>query len=256
MKLFRYLTAAALTITAAISLSACSPADFTIPTTTTGTTNTQTTPAETPKTTDTTANTDWDETTAPNYYLVTGEAQLPNAIPAGVTYGGYDNLHRPTTVTATITYQMRKDGSDRDRDMPDQITGWPTTNPKVTIPLSTGKTYKGYMFNRSHLLAKSLGGKDDAINMITGTRTQNVGANQPAGGMAYTETLARDWLDKNHAGTVAYVVTPNYVGNELLPRTVTVDIKTSDNTINQHVIVYNTAKGYTINYANASFTQN
>lgn len=140
-------------------------------------------------------------------------------------------------------------GRDRDRDMPDDITGWPDDNPKVSIDLGDGDTYHGYLFNRSHLIAKSLGGEDIPANMITGTRTENVGRNQPAGGMAYAETLALDWLDRHPDGTVTYMATPDYTGDELLPRTVTVDIRTSDGTIDEHVTVYNTANGHDIDYA-------
>lgn len=75
-----------------------------------------------------------------------------------------------------------------------------------------------------------------------------MGRNQPPGGMAYTETLARDWLDAHPDGTIVYMATPNYQGDELLPRTVTVDIRTSDGAIDQHVTVYNTADGYGIDY--------
>lgn len=79
--------------------------------------------------------------------------------------------------------------------MPDDITGWPDDNPRVGIDLGSGDACNGYLFNRSHLIAKSLGGGDVPENMVTGTCTENVGRNQPSGGMAYAETLARDWFD-------------------------------------------------------------
>lgn len=133
--------------------------------------------------------------------------------------------------------------------MPGDITGWPDDNPRVGIDLGGGDAYHGYLFNRSHLIAKSLGGADAPENMVTGTCTKNVGRNQPSGGMAYAETLARDWIDRNPDGTVLYMATPVYTGDELLPRTVTVDIRTSDGTIDAHVIVFDTENGYNIDYA-------
>ena len=75
------------------------------------------------------------------------------------------------------------------------------------------------------------------------------------GGMAYPETLARNWLDKNPDGYVYYAATPFYVGNELVCRYVLVDVLSSDGQIDCRVVVYNTAKGYTIDYANGSFSQ-
>lgn len=193
------------------------------------------------------------ETASPNvdYYTVDGSADFTGAAipePGVIVYGTPDMLGRSTRAVGNITKALRDGGSDRERDMPDDITGWPDHNPKVSIDLGDGDAYHGYLFNRSHLIAKSLGGEDIPENMVTGTRTQNVGRNQPPGGMAYTETLARDWLDAHPDGTVLYMATPNYTGDELLPRTVTVDIRTSDGAIDQHVTVYNTADGYGIDY--------
>ena len=197
--------------------------------------------------------TEWNPTEHPDYIAITGEADFGTTpIPEAGTidYATPDQYGRSGTAIGVITKTMRDEGSDRDRHMPDTITGWPSPNPKVTIQFTDGSHYKGYMFNKSHLIAKSLGGSDEADNMITGTRTQNVGKNDGNGGMAYTETKARDWLDANPAGTVTYKATPVYEGTELLPRYVTVDILTSDGTVNEHVVVFNTANGYGIDYQN------
>lgn len=194
---------------------------------------------------------EWSMSTAPNYYRVAGPADLSDdTIPKtpSITYAPLDEHGRAGKVTGRISQDMRDQGSKRERNMPDQIAGWPQHNPKVAIALDNGKTYHGYLFNRSHLIAKSLGGQDIAANMVTGTRTQNVGDNQPAGGMAYSETKARNWLDTHPTGTLTYVAEPHYQGSELLPRTVTVDMVSSDQVINEHVIVYNTANGFDIDY--------
>ena len=48
---------------------------------------------------------------------------------------------------------------------------------------------------------------------------------------------------------------PLYNGNELLPRSVEVNVKASDGSIDQKIIVYNTANGYNIDYNNATVTK-
>lgn len=211
---------------------------------------------------------EWNISDYPDYYKVLGKADFTGVTmpqPGTITYATPDTLHRSGKAIGVITKQLRDHGSNRERTMPDSITGWPVRNPKVQINLtgenacSLPKTirpknscYSGYLFNKSHLIAKSLGGEDIAENMVTGTRTQNVGRNQPAGGMAYTETLARNWLDDHPTGTIAYMATPVYQHDELLPRYVLVDIRSSDASIDQHVVVWNTVNGFTVNYQNGN----
>lgn len=131
-------------------------------------------------------------------------------------------------------------------------SGW-GHNAIVDIVQPNGLVYHGYLFNRSHLIAKSLGGTEVAENLVTGTRTQNVGANDGGGGMAYPEGLARAWLDKNPDGTVWYSSTPTYKGTEVVPRSVIVDLVSSDGTLDLELEVYNTAQGYSIDYADGSY---
>lgn len=197
----------------------------------------------------------WNESDAPNYYKVTGKADFTAAgtMPSvgEIRYSDLDSLGRAGLAVGVVTYRLMESGSERERDMPDTIAGWPEHNPKVEIVFSDGDKYHGYLFNRSHLIAKSLGGEDSARNMVTGTRTQNVGDNDATpGGMAYTESKARDWLRSHRDGTIEYMATPRYTGDELLPRTVDVDIRTSDGSIDEHVVTYNTAAGFDIDYAN------
>lgn len=169
-----------------------------------------------------------------------------------VKYTGLDSLGRCQTVSAVVTYKMREEGSEREReDMPNP-SGWSyngkSNNFKTQIDLMNGKIYKGYIYNRSHLLAKSLGGVETENNLITGTRTQNVGKNDGNGGMAYTEEKARNYLDSHKDQVVYYKVTPAYNATELVPRSVFVDIKTDDGAIDEHVEVFNYAKGFSIDY--------
>jgi DNA-entry nuclease len=135
----------------------------------------------------------------------------------------------------------------------DKITGW-GHNAKVRIPSANGtKDYNGYMFNRSHLIADSLGGDPIRANLVTGTRCQNVGNNDNAGGMAYAEEIARNYLDTHRGGWIYYAATPVYVGDEMVPRSVYVDIKSDDCSIDAHIEVFNVANGYAIDYMTGEF---
>lgn len=207
--------------------------------------------------------TEWNPSTAPEYYIIAGQAvrsALDTAPKApGVTYAGVDANGRVGRASALISKQMRDEGSKRKRnDLPDPA-GYKGNNQRVEIPaVGGGKPYKGYFYNRSHMVAKSLGGEDELENLVTGTRMQNVGMNDSSnpGGMAFTETEARDWLDKNPTGTIQYVVTNAYVGSEIMPRSTFVDIRSSDGSIDQHVEVFNAAMGYTIDYNTGKWSKN
>lgn len=203
------------------------------------------------------APTTWDEALAPNYYLVLGPAQVGSApAPGTANYGALDHLNRATGAVATITYDSMQNGLARERSETSELepTGW-GHNREVDMAMPDGSIYHGFLFNRSHLIAKSLGGDDELHNLITGTRTQNVGANVAGteGGMAYAEGLARAWLDDHHDGTLYYAVTPIYEGDELVARSVIVDIRSSDGAVDQRVAVYNAARGFAIDYATGTF---
>ena len=200
----------------------------------------------------------WDEAQAPEYYLAVGKAAVRDVPAVGtVVYDGLDELGRTRGVRALLTKQMADAGAARPRGSLEDYSpsGW-GSNRIVDIELSYGKSYHGYFWNRSHLLAKALGGRDSTDNLITGTRMQNVGSNDGiygVGGMAHTENLARDWLASNPEGTLYYAATPLYRGSELVPRSVVVDLRSSDGSIDVEVEVYNAAKGYEISYAHGSF---
>lgn len=201
-----------------------------------------------------------------DYYTIVGPAQRSYDATEGVIdYCALDQYERPTCAYGLLTKTMREEAAADGRE---PITldpaGWghnaeATIDALNTVPNST--SYHGWFWNRGHLVADSLGGSAVAENLITGTRTQNVGSTQRsgqyAGGMAYTELLARQFLDSTAGQTcpVYYAATPVYTAHELIPRSVVVDIQTCDNTINQRVIVDNTANGYVINYTTGTFTQ-
>lgn len=195
----------------------------------------------------------WDEETAPNYvaYLGTSEFEL-YPVP-----GKYeietDASGRPARVLANVTYDMMKEGSERERDDLPNPVGWPK-NKEVDIITPDGTTYHGWFWNRSHLLAKSLGGPDTKDNLVTGTRMQNVGANVHPGGMAYAEDKARRFLAQNQSETIIYQVQPVYYGDEKIPRTVIIDMLSSDGKIDEQLLIYNAQKGFDIDYETGTFT--
>ena len=137
-------------------------------------------------------------------------------------------------MVALVTPEMSREGTDREREDIHEIhpAGW-GHNREVDIVNPDGSTYHGAIFNRSHLLAKSLGGDDADYNLVTGTRTQNVGHND---------------------GTVYYSATPVYEGDELLPRSVIVDVRSSDGELDLEVEVYNAVAGYDVDYATGRFS--
>lgn len=199
----------------------------------------------------------WKEKKAPNYLVQWGKAKGASKAPkkGKIKYAKLDKYGRTRTAKATLTYKMVKKALDEGRKyIPYDVkpSGW-NYNKTIKLKLTDGTKYKGYFWNRSHLIADSLGGKVKRRNLITGTRTQNVGANNDTGGMAFCECLVRQWLLRHHKGTVYYSVRPVYKGKELVPRSLVVDMKSSDKTLNKRFVVYNAMRGYKINYKTGSF---
>lgn len=198
----------------------------------------------------------WNEAAAPQYTLVQERAQADTSLsPGEVIYDGVDQLGRTKAVRTCITESMARNGSARERDNISAIhpSGWPQDNPRVFITLPNGHIYHGELYNSSHLLAKSLGGKDALENLVAGTRMQNFGANDDNGGMAYAESRTRNWLASHPDGHLYYDATPHYEGSELLCRYVIVDMKSSDGSLDERVIVYNAAKGFEIDYTTGAW---
>ncbi|MDO4538931.1 MAG: DNA/RNA non-specific endonuclease [Coriobacteriales bacterium] len=201
----------------------------------------------------------WNEATAPEYYQVVGSALYVTDLgPGKARYSSFDSLGRTRRAEARVTYEMMEAGRAREREDVSEIkpSGW-GHNCEADVQQADGSWYHGYFWNRSHLIAKALGGTDGADNLICGTRMQNVGSNSQgkgAGGMSYGETLVRSWLEEHRSGSVSYVVTPAYVENELVCRSVFVDILSSDGALDLRIEVFNAAKGYVIDYTTGTFT--
>ena len=212
-----------------------------------------------------------DENVAPDMYQILGEAEIDKSKFSTKYSYSYDELDRTTTAYGLINYDaiMESKGWRADFETNSEPTGWwkldsngqivmkgnkkVSNNKKVKISLPNGKIYNGHFYNRSHLIADSLGGRSYKYNVITGTRQQNVG-NNGGGGMQYIEKKVKDYVEQTK-NNVYYEVTPVYNGNELVPRYVIVNAKSDDGVINEKVKVFNNASGYEINYADGSFTK-
>ena len=118
-------------------------------------------------------------------------------------YSKLDKYGRTRRVVGNITYKMVKKSAGWREGFAEgsEPSGW-GKNTIVNIKLYTGKYYRGFLWNRSHLIADSLGGRAIRRNLITGTRMQNVGANNGQGGMAYTERKVVNYLYKHHKASV------------------------------------------------------
>lgn len=194
-----------------------------------------------------------------NYYVSVGKSSIkPKKFPKNgeIEYGGLDDLGRTTEVKGSLIYQNVE--NSRGNRLPfatdgsSDPSGWKKNEEKAEITSSNGSKYNGFFWNRSHLIANSLGGNAKKENLITGTRTQNVGEND--GGMRYPEEKAQQWLEAHKEGGVLYYqATPYYHKKELIPQYVIVSMKSSDGEIDEVVVVYNTANGYKINYSDGSF---
>lgn len=194
----------------------------------------------------------WNESMK-GYYQVLGKAVTADKTvnkSSEFKYSELDELGRTGIAEALITYaDVEKSAGTREQfEKGSDPSGW-GHNPKVSVKMTNGKTYNGYAWNRSHLIADSLGGRAYRNNLITGTRMQNVGANDSQGGMQYIERKVVDHLKANRYSRVWYRVTPIYEKNELVPRVVVVDAQSDDGGINERVVTYNVLPGYTIDYA-------
>lgn len=190
-----------------------------------------------------------------NYYWHVGQAHLTgfSHMAAGRYHFSHDSQQRPATARAKLTYSEYAGSRGGRQGDPLEPYAWPSHNPIVAISYaSTGRTYHGYLWNRSHSIGDSLLGTKSYTsvnNFTTGTRPQNVGADQD-GGMRYgEETVENYWTSHPDTHqTVEYQTTPIYEGSESIPRGSLVDIKSSDGTINTEIAVINDAEGIKINY--------
>ena len=211
----------------------------------------------------------WDKDKYPAYYAILNTKELTdqdNSIikdlqskdkTEAFKYDGLDRLGRSGNAYGLITYDsvynhsssvVKRPSFDSDADP----SGWPEHNPKI----QTGD-YRGYLYNRSHSIAWSLGGNMERENLTTGTRAQNVGTRNHSGGMKYLEDKIRNSVYDNKDLQVYYVVKPVYNNDELLPRgseVIAYSVNDNGQTFNDRVFVFNAQSGVDINYQTGEAT--
>ena len=217
---------------------------------------------------------------------------------AWVNYKGLDQLGRGQDVQALLTCELVFKQSSKVTERPDFSSsvgvagqykdgrldrvketwrGEESNNTELHLP-----NHNGYLYNKSHTLAWSLGGSMETENVTLGTRRQNVGSNDAdGGGMGYPETTIRNQfyneiglndMTKAEAQSmtpeqaceksntkVYYDVDPVYQDDELVPRGTHVraySINDDGETINMNLWVFNTQPYVDINYADGTFTVN
>lgn len=201
--------------------------------------------------------TEYDAARYPDTYRIDGKANIPqNDLQPGDIEYTYDRATKTQSVHALLSYENYEYGK-RDRESISDIDpiGWPAKNGQASVTFPDGATYNGWFWNRSHLLGHALGGADEEKNLVTGTRAQNVGKNNMEGGMQFTEETARDYLASHENGTLYYFVTPVYLSGENIPRSVFVDMRSDDGSIDMHVEVFNAMPGYNIDYVNGTWSK-
>lgn len=193
----------------------------------------------------------WDPAKAPNMYYVCGKSSFPYEIETDDVFYQKDDTGYTQFVYAKIGPKLMKKARSKRADISDEYPkGWPEKNQVVIVQFPTGVNYKGWFWNRSHMLAHSLGGDDNVRNLTTGTRAQNVGDNKYGGGMQYTENLARQFMKFHKNAYILYSVENLYKNNsDMIPYASEVNIKSSDGSIDEKVFVYNVMPGYEIDYS-------
>lgn len=104
------------------------------------------------------------------------------------------------------------------------------------------------------MFGTQLGGDFVPNNTITGTKrldnSRPKGNTYVKNGLQYPEYLAAQYLDDsyNEQCPLYYAVTANYEADELIPRSLTVDIEACDQSLSKRMIIYNVETTYDINY--------
>ena len=207
--------------------------------------------------------TEWNIVDYPDYWKSLGKSDIDfNQFPVNAgeyKYAKLDELGRTGTAYGVITLEKVRESAGWRQSWKGDVdpSGFKGNNKKVKFKSSKtkGKFYEADFYNRSHLIADSLGGDSIKRNVVTGTRMQNVGKNNKKGGMQYIEMKVLNYV-KRTGKNVYYKAEPVYKNNEIVPRYVVVNAKSEDGKIDEKVLVFNTAEGYTIDYNTGKFYKN
>lgn len=119
------------------------------------------------------------------------------------THEPLDELGRVGVAFARISYENMPT-EERDFSLKTKPTGWV----QVRYSVVSG----GWLYNRAHIIGYQLtGGKDDPLNLMTGTREFNTP------GMLQFENITADHMKDRHNHHILYRVTPDFgEGDNLL----------------------------------------
>ena len=125
--------------------------------------------------TDVQEETEWNIVDYPDYWKSLGKSDIDfNQFPVNegeYKYSELDNLGRTGTAYAVVTLEKVEESAGWRQSWKGDVdpSGFKGNNKKAQIKLSNGKTYKGYFYNRSHLIADSLGGDPIKRNAVSYT---------------------------------------------------------------------------------------
>lgn len=159
-----------------------------------------------------------------------------------ITYSSLDSLGRAGVVVGNIGPDTVSGVGERQSMIGIKPSGWNNFNRYDGMVTSQ----PAYLYNRCHLLAHSLGGQEQEINLVTGTRYLN------ETGMLPFEEKVTAYI-KRTGNHVLYRVTPVYKGNNKLASGVQMEaysVEDAGNGISFNVYCYNVQPGVEINYAN------
>lgn len=148
-------------------------------------------------------------------------------------YKGNDYFGRALGVTSVFSGRDLISSEGRP-DLPDPV-GW------------VGRA-EGGVYDRSHLKAYTFAGSNEVDNLVTGT----ISLNQKY--MVEVENTVRDLLESS-SQSVLYRVTPYYLGDELVPRGVLMEVYSSQGNLSICKYIYNVQDGFTIDYSDGSVSE-
>lgn len=153
-------------------------------------------------------------------------------------YGDLDQLNRVTIAKAMLGKDLMPT-TERER-LYVNPTGY--KNKRIMI-----NGHEDWLYNRCHMIGYQLTGQNNNLkNLFTGTRSLN----DP--GMTKYENEIAQYL-KSTNNHVYYVVQPIFVGDELVPRGVSMRAQSVENSeIKFNIYIFNVQTGYTINYQNGT----
>lgn len=168
-------------------------------------------------------------------------ADLKNTTESFIKFSSLDGLGRAGTAYGCIG----KDTLDAVGPRRDMVgikpSGWNYNRYEGIV-----NTQPPFVYNRCHLIAHALGGLEQEINLITGTRYMNETGMKP-----YEDSVAK--YIRNTGNHVLYRATPVYKGDNKLASGVQLEaysVEDSGKGICFNIFCYNVQPGVKINYAN------